>query len=67
VRQEYTLFNDKQMPYYFLNFDRAAAEPIMEAAAAKRAEREKALEVCFSYVYVYRLFLLCLDSLIPKR
>lgn len=43
--QEYKLYNDKLMPYYFLNFERAAAEPIMSEAAAKRAERDKALEV----------------------
>ena len=46
--QKYKLYNDKLMPYYFLNFDRAAAEPIMAAAAEKRAEREKALEVFLS-------------------
>jgi len=43
-RDSRKLYNDKLVPLYFLDFDRAGAGPIMAEAAEKKAAREKARE-----------------------
>ena len=41
-RNSHKLYNDKILPLYFLDFNRAASPPIMAEAAEKKAARDKA-------------------------